>query len=814
MNVIDLELEKGKIALNDWVKKCEKKILTRHPLINFHSDEWQIGITSYGDPLTKKTTSTSPNCNRIGFKSSIKKFKNKDESFILCLRCLACLFLEKNNHYFNSYSIAFDFLSRLPINNIYELKETHIRTIETDILEICKLHPNKVESHTRHLRLLESFIIPHLSAVGVAPHVFYSQDPALKYEFKVILNKYQNIKTNRRKNSDDRNARIAATSDAIRASFSNDKRLSNFDHLVCCALVVLFTAPSRINEPLFMNIDDVISIDSYRERGKGEMASLYVAQNHLFIAMKGSKGSDWGPKPALNFMHELLLLAVERIKELGKRSRFLLNYYENNPNILYLPPELQYLRNKDFWGYEDITRIVRLDGITEYKNLTTPHALIIKLISSEPKGIKKIILHGQESSLIPRAFVEQYLLSLVKEAIKKCRIEDRQIYYGKLSKRLFLCDVAPNQLQFLPNALRYSTLSRRLTVRNGPKSVTTGSIFTKLNLKVPSGNEIIDAYITTHEVRHFLTDSAAKFGENLSDTLINQWARRLDIKQLEHYIQDSPHLDANRSRMPIVKEFIEISEAIERTNMINDDWNIATKLIKVSDTAVLATQIDAVVNAIEERPIARVSNKIILLYPSEFGICLHQHHESPCQNYGIECLGCYDNITVKGHIPTNDAVREESKKLQRSVLRQLEKLVIEYNRGIADNQSCFAEHIVKLVKGTLNVEALTDSLIDEFEEIKDLIKDKNLRRRVEQAFVAKKTVEFLDDTKTLIGGVIRYHNPDRNGNQGIDKAELTFGGWNKHWSEEKNLEKKFPFLIHTRVTNIKDMSDQLNEDLE
>jgi len=85
--------------------------------------------------------------------------------------------------------------------------------------------------------------------------------------------------------------------------------------------------------------------------------------------------------------------------------------------------------------------------------------------------------------------------------------------------------------------------------------------------------------------------------------------------------------------------------------------------------------------------------------------------------------------------------------------------------------------------------------------------DKNLRRRLEQAFVAKKTVQFIDDEKTMEGGAIRYRNPNKSGRQGADKVELNFGGWEKHWQEEKEIEDEFPFLKNTRVSELTDSSE-------
>ncbi|MDP1524002.1 MAG: hypothetical protein Q8M10_12690 [Methylotenera sp.] len=813
--IINLELAKQKNALDIWVEKCINKMRDRFPSVDFYTDIWKLADQSLKNPLQKSSVSNAPKCLQISFISSIKKFQGKDTNFVLCLRCLAFEFIETNKVDFLSISLVYNELSKLPIHTIFSVTDFDFRRIENDLLSKTKLNPIRSESHLRFLRLLEFFIVPKIREAKVIPQLFFRQDPAIKNELIILREKYLSDKSKRRKNSDDRNARIAATSDAISASFNNDPRLNDFDHLVCCALVILFTAPSRINEPLMMSLDDLISIETYKERAEGEMASVYVAQNQLFITMKGSKGADWSPKPALSFMHDLLLLAIERIKNFGKRSRMLLEHYEANPDILYLPKELGYLRQKELWGSEDITRIIRLDWESKYADISRAQNIIDKIFDLKPNGMIKVKLSGHDSYLIPREIVEKYLLEMVKDAIKKCRKHDKQIYYGRLSNRLFLCDVATNQLEFLPNVLRYSTLSRRLIQRQGPKTVVTGSIFTKLGLKVPSGNNIIDAYITTHEARYFLTDAAAKYGDDLSDVLINKWARRLNISQLNHYIKDDPTFDANHSLMPSIEslnEFSEISDAIEQTTIINEEFGVKTDLIRVNETRVLVTQIDAVVKAIEDRPVARVSNKIILLYPSEFGICLHQHHEAPCQNYGVECMGCNDNITIKGHLPSNDAVRNESYKLQKSVINQLEKLVTEYHREIAENQDTFADHIVNLVKGSLNVETLSNQLIDEFEEIKDLIMNMNLRRRLEQAFVAKKTVQFIDDEKTMVGGAIRYRNPYKNGRQGADKVELNFGGWEKHWQEEKEIEDEFPFLKNTRVSELTDTSENFIDD--
>ncbi|PPC97257.1 MAG: hypothetical protein CTY35_07520 [Methylotenera sp.] len=817
MNVMVWDEQHKQLKLLSWLEDCKTIFQQRYPTIDFESNVWNFAQLYSANILTNSKNVILPKCLRFAFNPTVKKFENKHISFVTSLKCIACeLLFENELADFKGISLTFDIFSELSIYSIFELEQKHLHQIEKSILRKTESNPIKAESMIRSLRHFESIIIPRLRKNDVSPHLFYKKDVIILNSLLKLRADYLSDKANHRKNSDDRLARVAATSDAISASFRNDDRLSEMDHLVCCTLVVLFVAPSRINEPLNMSIDDVIEIESYLDKGAGQIATNNAAHRQLFVAMKGSKGAKWAPKPALSFMHDLLKLAIERIKKFGVRSRLLLEHYENNPNQLYLPKELKYLATKDFWSYEDITRVVRLDGKTPYSEMTNIASFIAKIRALNIDGTIETTRMHQRTFLFPREPVVQYLLNYVHVAIEKCKREgDRSVYLGKLSRKLFLCDVSSQfGYQFAPDILRYSVLSRRLIQRMGPKSVVSGTIFQKLGLKVPSGNNVIDAWINTHEARHFLSDSARKYGDNLSDALINKWARRLDIKQLDHYISDDPKFDADRSVLPEIgelKEFADVSDSLNQANDISAEMEIETGLIKLNETPIRISSVDAVVKAVEIRPAARVSNKLIILYPSQFGICLHQHHEVPCMNYGMECMGCNDNVTIKGHIPTNDAVRKELTKLQSSVLRQLDRLVTEHNRNIADDQETFSDHITKLIEGSLNTEVLANHLIDEFHTIKDQLKDKNLARRLEQAFVAKKTVQFLDDDRTMIGGIIKYHNPHKDGRSDVNKSELFHGGWEKVWEQEQLLAAEYPFLQDQGDFELKDQSEEFDD---
>jgi len=74
-------------------------------------------------------------------------------------------------------------------------------------------------------------------------------------------------------------------------------------------------APSRINEVLCCSIDDHVTIEDYaKQTSLDETDQLYQAHQMLLIMMKGSKGSSWSAKPALNFMIDAFKYSMEVIK--------------------------------------------------------------------------------------------------------------------------------------------------------------------------------------------------------------------------------------------------------------------------------------------------------------------------------------------------------------------------------------------------------------------------------------------------------------------------------------------------------------------
>ena len=94
-----------------------------------------------------------------------------------------------------------------------------------------------------------------------------------------------------------------------------------------------------------MAVDDIFTVEDYAKRPDGRDDDA-LHRVHQLLLQKGSKGADWGAKPVLNFMIELLGLCMRVLKEGGKRSRMLATWYEEHPTKLYLPPALEDFRGE------------------------------------------------------------------------------------------------------------------------------------------------------------------------------------------------------------------------------------------------------------------------------------------------------------------------------------------------------------------------------------------------------------------------------------------------------------------------------------
>lgn len=800
---IDLDVVRRRQALDSWLTDCRRKMGLIFPEIEFSAKDWPVK-TLY------KTDQADWN-----FTQSENHFFLKDISYQDTLRCLVAemIIAGKPKHIPDQVS-AYRQLAAVSPHQIFHLTSSDLRRLEKDLLNHGKENPHRAGLMSRQLSMLSNMIIL-LSSKCVLPRLGYHVLAATKAELNTVAMADRAQKCDGR--SELLNRKMEAFNEAFNHMVQDHPALSAQDRVAICTIALSLCAPSRINEVLCMSIDDHVTIEDYGNRKIGEINAVHSAHQMLIVTMKGSKGADWSPKPVLSFMIDVFHYCSDIIKELSKRSRMLVEWYEQHPKALYLPPELEFLRGNAI-SKSDLRKIIQLSANRPNRPRSQTESNYFKELKDRQfKGPNPVLkqkekrggARDQTIDYLAWTDVESLLLKKVHTALDQCRRVTRYNHFrGKLSKMLFLFD--QNEAPFLPSAVSYDRITTCIKSTGlSRKRTKTLSLFEKLNIIMPVGDKVRIAEMDTHDPRRWLTTMALKHGETLSDVLINKWANRSSLSQLKAYDFRTSETIAAQSAMPETERLVELADitsGLAVMEQLESQFGLQTAIVTAHDAGIAMTSMEAVAEAVENRPVANSSRGIIILYPQRFGVCFHQHHEKPCRNYSNDlsasCLTCNDAAVTKGHLPTNEDVRKTAALLFGSVVRHLENLAFTHNRNIADDPAALGEHMLTLVERGLSKDTLEQfavHLIDEFHQINNLLKDRLLARRLEQSFVARGFVKLLDDPEVKNGALMKYHNPIKHAEPLFEQALSEHGGRDQVDRDEQALISKYPQFAAKRL---------------
>jgi len=797
-----LERVRFQQALEKWEADCRQRMALRYPAIQYDSDVWPLK----GLALTGATD--------YSFTAPLADFTAKHASLATAFRChVAELVLEEKIKAIRVATSGFRALRLAPVESLIDLNSAALRSIEATLLQRARSQPSTAKRALEDLDKLGR-ALDTLAAKGVVPPLRYTMKHETRTELLTLQASRQKQWWQTKAEMLDR--MIEALNEAFNALFANDPRLAPGDRIAIAAMGLELCAPSRINEILCLSVEDHVTIDDYAKRkATRQTDGMHAAHQMLLITMKGSKGAQWSAKPVLNFMIDLFHYCLNVIMAHGERSRSLVRWYEQHPDRLYLPPNLEHLRGKPLTAI-DLSSIMALG---EYGNDSTLNAAdnLIRAL-----GAKRIKVPNPNASTGDRRSshsavwagcwndIEPLLLDKVHAALERCRKVTRDNHYkGTLTKMLFLFD--HEETPYLPGSCKYESLKLRLkkTTRS-QRLVREPTLFEKLAITMPVAGVTLFAEINTHDPRRWLTTMALTHGEKFSNVLINKWANRLSIAQLWNYDFRAPETKAASSAMPEPMELAELTAGLTSCRRLEDEHEPTVDIITVHDAGISGTTMDAICAATESRPMARTSEQIIIIYPSWFGFCSHQHHEKPCRAY-TPCLPCNNNHVVKGHIPTNDRLRERAEELHISILRVVEQLVIIHGREIADDQEALGKHVSHLAGRGLDPAQMTDELIARFHEIKHLIKDVVLKNLLHEAFVATGYVKNLDNPEVTSGALMKYHNPTHHASPGIERALDAHGGHEMIEQDRQALAERYPQFAPTTL-GLRDQRSQLKVD--
>lgn len=742
-SILTFDRDPGQRALAAWEVDCKRRMALKFPLIGFDADVWLIRTLYH----TKQPD--------WRFTKSLADFESRDPSFSIALRCvIAEAVIAGEPKTIHMVGSAFRLLKNTTAESIFELSVSELRMIERSMPEKAKARSAST-AHGNLYRLKLS--IDLLTKKGVIPPLGFHISPEVKAALTAQINNAE--RKSKTAKLDILDHQIEAFNDAVEGLVNNDSRLVAGDRTAIAAGLILMMAPSRINEPLCCSIDDHLTVEDYVSKpGSEDKNRMNQAHQMLILTMKGSKGAQWSPKPALSFMIDAFHYARDVILQHSRNSRILVEWYEQHPDTLYLPSELEYLRSKDLDAV-DLAKIVLLREESPETPITGVEAgNYMRALDGHAHWVT--VDDGRtRKRVVPFEDAERFLLEKVHDAMATCRrVTPNNPYLGTLSKMLFLFD--GERAPYLPQAFNYQHLHKRLKLAKSLRAERPDkkNLFERLNITMPVDGKMVSAYIDSHDFRRWLTTQAQIHGDRLSDVLINKWTNRKSLRQLSAYDYRKSEELAEACAMPESAELSDLSDGLTKLKDTEEVVGLKTQMVVVSDAHVKMTSMKDIRQAVEDRPVARVSSQILVIYPDWFGACVHQHYETPCRRYN-SCLPCNNHLTIKGDEPSNQRVRERKEDLFNSILRQLEDLVIVHNRGIADEPDSLEAHIMALTTKGLDLSEMTERLIDDFHVLRSRIKDKRLAAKLEEAFVAKETVRYLDAPSIEDGAIIMYHNP-------------------------------------------------------
>lgn len=757
---VELECIKNRHALDDWLDDCCTRLLHRYPKIDFEADIW--------DPRKQHGSDVG----KVNLATLIADFQGKDRSFADAIRCLLAEALLKGVKDLRSVVDGLRLLRSKSIHTLFELDLAELRSLEEQCLAEARLNPSVAQRLATCLAKLTRDLDTFYKK-GVMPFLNYCVPHQTKNELSNFARDHSKKRRNAKASILDQ--QIEALNEAWNALADQDGRLTTAHQNALAVLGLELCAPSRVNEPLCMSIDDFAVIEAYarEECGPGRDQS-YSAHQMLILTMKGSKGAQWSPKPVLSFMMQFFHYCMDVIKENGKSSRMLVEWYQKNPDKLYLPLELEHLRGQDL-SVAEVYQIMQLDKNAKVSG-ACPARPFFKSRQSLVRLERRSKGRGKHSQVLPWREVESGLLEMVREAMTRCRVvTDGNHYQGDLAKMLLLFDDSEMRLPFVPGVFNAYHCGSMLKSWKKEGRTPRPTVFEVLGITMPVNGKVQTAYIESHDPRRWLTTMAKIHGSKLSDVLINKWANRLSLAQLWKYDFETLHSKAAKSAMPNSPDLEDLSKRGVAIPPEADLCGIERRFVEVHDIGVSVVGMDEIYNASKSRPRARTSEDLVVLYPNWYGCCAHAHHATPCRSYSA-CLPCGENIVVKGHLPTNDHIRERKMQLHGSIVTELKRLVEARKYEIADDQDKADAHIVALVRQGLGPEQMADHLIKHFHEIKLQIADIVFRNRLEEAFVATGYVELLDDPNKPSGANLKYINASRHAAPGLERGIQAHGG--------------------------------------
>ena len=331
-------------------------------------------------------------------------------------------------------------------------------------------------------------------------------------------------------------------------------------------------------------------------------------------------------------MVDVAKTAISKLQVHTEEARRMALWYENNPGVLYLPEELEYLRECELVSASDVRNIIGLS--------TNSGACCWARESGVIRIVGKQFVSKGDSMAYWFAFkdIESAVVAMLPSGFPLFDKASKLNYGNTLL-------IVPKNL-FHPNRATYRCMFEEITTDTFNNqlgaSVMHGksSVFSRLGFVDEDGN---DFKISSHQFRHLLNTIAQK--KNVGQLVIALWSSRKDVKQNSAYDHRTPD------------EILEMLRQFDTSSLSN-----VPVVIK------------------EQTPITRkqfMELKYPTVHTTPFGFCVHDYSMLPCQKFRA-CLDCTEHRCIKGDTEKTERVRQCLAESEEQLARDEEALAEGY----------------------------------------------------------------------------------------------------------------------------------------
>lgn len=371
------------------------------------------------------------------------------------------------------------------------------------------------------------------------------------------------------------------------------------DKIVTCFVALAMFAPSRGSEILSL------SIDCITKASQGDIEIMGLKWRPL-------KGGDPLTKFAVNKEYEELATdAVNYLIEIGKPAREAARWYKNNPNILYLPSHLEYLRNQPITLWEVAQILGKENSIKGCHAFRYGFSKPIGRTTDKSRMFEKshwVALYNFEE-------LERFIIDKLPPTFPIFDGRSQQYWHESLFvfPKNILTPTADSLLN-VPEPMDIDRINKQLG--SNPNGNT---IFSRNDKKFPNEKSM---YVTSHQFRHLLNTLAQ--AKALSQELIAFWSGRKSVKQNDVY----NHL----SQEAIIEAFTDLEnqvEAIKQTGSLEEKAQAIAKINSISYEEALKIELGSI-------------------HITQYGICRHDYSLTPCPK-DKDCGNCGEFSVMKGN---------------------------------------------------------------------------------------------------------------------------------------------------------------------